>query len=152
MSGVTLKEFGDKMSAMLPLMIKEFARRQANELYEGKITLPQLLILDFLHRQDAAKMKVLANFMNVTTAAMTGIVGRLVAAGYVKRTYIQDDRRIIKIKLTSKGEELVKKINKQRRQMIINIFSKISDADRQEYLRIWLQIKAVIDKEKAVVK
>lgn len=152
MSTLSLSEFADKMSEIMPWIIKEFARRQTNDLYKGKITLPQFLILDFLARENEPKMTALAHFMHVTTAAMTGIIDRLVRDGYVLRGHDSKDRRIVKIRLTAKGAELVKKVYKQRRQMIIDIFGRISEADRQDYLRILKQIKEVLTKEDTAKK
>ena len=142
----SLLEFANKINEVMPVIIREFARRQANELYKGKITLPQFLVLDFLNRQGESQMTHLANFMHVTTAAMTGIVERLVRDGYAVRVYDIKDRRIIKVKLTSKGNELVKRINQQRQRMIIKIFGNISEADRKDYLRILMQIKDILAK------
>ncbi len=65
----------------------------------------------------------------------------------VVRVYNPEDRRIIKIKLTPQGNTLVKKINQHRRQMVINIFGKLSEPDRREYLRILIQIKDKLTKE-----
>lgn len=142
----SLLEFADRINKVMPQIIKEFARRQANELYKGKITLPQFLILEFLNEQGESKMKALAQFMRVTTPAMTGLVDRLVRDGYIVRSYDASDRRIIKAKLTAKGASLVKKINQQRQQMIIQIFGRISEQDRRNYLRILTQIKDVLSK------
>ena len=142
----SLLEFANKINEVMPVIIREFARRQANELYKGKITLPQFLVLDFLNRQGESQMTHLANFMHVTTAAMTGIVERLVRDGYAVRVYDIKDRRIIKVQLTSKGNELVKRINQQRQRMIIKIFGNISEADRKDYLRILMQIKDILAK------
>jgi len=142
----SLLEFADKMNEVMPGIIQGFARRQADELYKGKITLPQLLILDFLSQQGESRMTDMAHFMHVTTAAMTGIVDRLVGYGYAARVYEPEDRRIIKIKLTPGGNELVKKINTQRRSMVIKIFGSISETDRQDYLRILMQIKEILTK------
>lgn len=147
MAQVSLSEFADKMNLVMPVIIKEFAQRQTNELYKGKITLPQFLILDLLHKQGESKMTHLAQFMQVTTAAMTGIVDRLVRDGYLVRVYEPKDRRIIRVKLTTKSDALVKKINQQRRRMIIKIFGEISEVDRQDYLRILMQIKDILTKE-----
>lgn len=152
MAELSLSEFADRLNQVMPLIIKEFTRRQANELYQGKITLPQFLILNFLSGQDESKMKDLAHFMGVTTAAMTGIVDRLVRYGYVTRVFDPKDRRIIKIRLLTKGLELVRKISQQRRRMIIKIFDKISGTDRQDYLRILEQIKSVLSKENSTLK
>lgn len=148
----SLFEFADRMNQVMPVIIQGFARRQADELYKGKITLPQFLILDFLSQQGESKMTNMAYFMHVTTAAMTGIVDRLVRDDYVVRVYDPEDRRIIKIKLTPRGNELVKKINEQRRRMIIKIFGSISEADRQDYLRILMQIKDILTQENSAKK
>jgi len=149
MPGLSLSDFARKMNEVMPVIMREFGRRLVNELYKGKITLPQFLLLEFLQREGESKMTALAHFMNVTTAAMTGIVERLVRDGYVVRAYQAQDRRIIKIELTFQGIDLVKRINQQRCQMVIRIFGKISEADRREYLRILMQIKDILSaKEK----
>lgn len=147
---LSLSEFADKLNKIMPVIMKEFVRRDTNELYKGKITLPQFLVLGFLSEKGEAKMTGLAQFMKVSTAAMTGIVERLVRYGYALRVYEPKDRRIIKIKITPKGAELVKKINRQRRQMVINIFGKISEAERQDYLRILSRLHDILTKEQKV--
>jgi len=131
----------------MPIIIKEFARRQVNELYKGKITLQQFLILEFLYQNGESNMTRLAKFMKVTTANMTGIVDRLVRNGYITREPDSKDRRIINIKLSAKGSELVNKVNTQRRRMIIKTFGKISQQDRLDYLRILTKIKDTLIKE-----
>jgi len=147
MTQLSIAEFADRISQILPLIMKEFARRQLKGLYKDKITLPQFLILEFLHKEGQSRMSFLAQFMNVTTAAMTGIADRLVRDGYVKRVYDPKDRRIIKIELTGRGNELVKKLHGERRKMVMRIFGKISEADRRDYLRILMQIKEILSKE-----
>jgi DNA-binding MarR family transcriptional regulator len=92
-------------------------------------------------------MTDVAREMKVTTAASTGIVQRLVVSGYVQREFDQNDRRVIKIKLSSKGQELLKKLTRQRREIISKIFGQISEHDRSEYLRILMQVTALLKKE-----
>jgi len=152
MPHLSLSEFAERINEIMPVIMKEFSRRQANELYKGKITLPQFLVLESLNRDGAIKMSELAHFMHVSTAAMTGIVDRLVRDGYAVRVFDEVDRRIIKIKLTSRGSALVKKINEQRSQMIVKIFGKICEKDRSEYLHILSQIKDLLTKEGAGLK
>ncbi|MGB4520695.1 MAG: MarR family transcriptional regulator [Candidatus Omnitrophota bacterium] len=143
-----INDFADQINEIAPAIMRDLAKRQVCELFKGRITLPQLLVLDFLDAKGASKMKDLALFMNVSTAAVTGIVERLVRDNYVSRSYDPKDRRIIRVNLTNKGSELFKKINRERRQIIVKIFSKISEADRQNYLRILLEIKEILAKGK----
>lgn len=145
---VSLSEFADKLNEIMPVIIKGFTKRQANELDKGKITLPQFLLMAFLNISAESKMKDLAHSMEVTTAAMTGIVERLVRSGYLTRAYEPSDRRIIKVRLTAKGSQLVNKVNQHRRQMVIRIFGRISENDRREYLRILMQIHDILNREK----
>ncbi len=143
MSESSLSEFADKMNEIMPVIMKEFSRRHMQE-FKGKITLPQFLILGFLHSNGQSNMSDLAHFMNVTTAAMTGIVDRLVRDGYLVRVFDNNDRRIIKVRLTAEGNTLVKEINQHKRRMLIRIFSAISAEDRRQYLRILTRIKDIL--------
>ncbi len=149
MVGVSIVDFADKLEQIMPEIMKGFIHRLNNDVYKGRITLPQLLILDLLNRQGPSRMTDLAKQMKVTTAASTGIVQRLVLLGYVQREFDQKDRRIIKIKLSPKGTELLKRLTQQRRQLITKIFAQISEHDRGEYLRILVQVKEVLNKEKS---
>jgi DNA-binding MarR family transcriptional regulator len=144
---VSLNEFADRLNKIIPVVMKAFIRRSTQELYKGKITLPQLLILAFLEEQGESRMTDLARFMKVSTAAMTGIVDRLVRYGYLLRVYDPKDRRTIKVRLNSRGLELIKKIAQQRRKMVISIFGQISEAEREEYLRILTRIHDILTKE-----
>lgn len=139
-----LNDFADRLNTIIPVIMKEFAYRQKNELYKGKITLPQFIILGFLHQSGLANMTDLAKYMKVTTSAMTGIISRLVRAGYVQRKADSKDRRIIKVKLSSRGASLVLKVEEERRQMIIDVFGQISEHERQEYLNILGRIKNIL--------
>jgi len=149
MSHLSLSKFADKVNMILPVFIKEFTKRHANELSKGKITMPQFLIMSLLDKQGPSAMTQLAKFINVTTAAMTGIADKLVKYGYIVRSPDSKDRRIINIKLTAKGSALVKKINNQRRAMITDIFGTVSQHDRAHYLKILTHIHAVLTKEKS---
>ena len=151
MTGIAIADFAQKMNQIMPEIMKGFLRRQNNDVCKGKITLPQLLILELLSRRGASKMTDLANYMKVSTAASTGIVQRLVLLGYVQREYDPSDRRIVRIKLSIRGTELLKKISQQRTQSVTKIFGQISENDRGEYLRILMQVKDILDKEETKV-
>lgn len=141
MSYLTLPDFADKLNEIMPILIRHFARMQPSELFKGKVTLPQVLILQHLSSEDAFRMTDIAKFMKVSTAAATGLIDRLVKSGYVVRVFEEDDRRIIKIQITPKGLALMKKLAYQRRNMVIEVFRNISEQDREDYLRILSRVK-----------
>jgi len=144
MSDKSLLEFAEKLSEILPFIIRELSRRQSNELFRGKITLPQFITLDYLSRREDFSMNEIARFLHVSRAAATGVVDRLVRDAYCLRYGDPNDRRVIKIKITHKGKELVKRIIQQRKEMVIQIFGKISRQEREEYLRILSKIRDIL--------
>lgn len=148
MAPIPINVFADKLNEIIPVLMKEFAKRQENDLFKGKITFPQFVVLNFLHHEGPTKMTDLAHFMRVTTAAMTGIVNRLVRAGYALRVVDPKDRRIIKVKSASKGKGVVARVDAERRRMIIEIFGQISETEREGYLRILTHIKDILLEQK----
>jgi len=141
MSSLTITEFADKVGDIMPAISREFLRNQTVDFYKVKITLPQCVILDMLDRSGGSNMSDLARHMDVTTAAMTGIVDRMVRDGYVARSSDPDDRRVINIKLTVKGVRVARMIHAHRQQMTIKLFGVLSQAEREEYLRLLTRIK-----------
>jgi DNA-binding MarR family transcriptional regulator len=148
MPDLTLSDFAERIEDVMPTVMKGFAKMQTNELFKGKITLPQFFVLNHLDKYDESKMNELAKVMDVTTAASTGIVDRLVRCGYIVRAYDPKDRRVINIRLTQKGSDLVKRIGRQRRDVTREVFGKISKEERENYLAIMLHIRDVLTEEK----
>jgi DNA-binding MarR family transcriptional regulator len=145
----SLSEFADRISQLMREIARAFTKKQKNELFKGTLTLPQFLILDIIHKEGQARMTDIAHALEVSTAAATGIVDRLVKYGYVQRVFDSADRRIIKIKLKSKGKEVVEKLEEQRRQQIIEVFGQISEKERSDYLKILTRVKEILTRQEA---
>jgi len=84
-----------------------FARDRSNPFLSVNLTMPQLKILFVLRLNGGAGGQELAHLMGVSPATMTGIVDRLVAAGYVTRREDSHDRRVRRIELSPSGDELL---------------------------------------------
>ena len=141
MPHLSLSEFSDQVVEIMPVIMREFYKKQTAEFYKMKITLPQFVVLEILHREGQSRMTDLARLINVSTAAMTGIVDRLVRDGYVARASDPDDRRIIRVDLTAKGSKAVKNITDQRKQIFSKIFGVLSQEDREGYLKILVSVR-----------
>ena len=140
----SLSEFADRIGELMPVIMKEFMKHQGNEFHKLKITMPQFFVLEFLHRSGECRMGDIAKFINVTTAAITGIVDRLVRDGYVLRDGDRKDRRIVNIRLTVKGAKVVRDMIGRRKQVSVKMFGMISQKERVQYLNILTRIKEKI--------
>jgi DNA-binding MarR family transcriptional regulator len=66
-----------------------------------------LVLLALAAQGEPLTMREAAKFANVSTAAMTGTVDRLVVLALVERRAAEDDRRKVLVALTPKGAELM---------------------------------------------
>ena len=147
MPSLSLSAFADRVQEVMPVIMKEFMRRQTGDFYKTKITMPQFFVLELLQRLGESKMSDIAKYIGVSTAAMTGIVARLVRANYLIRTSDPQDRRIVMVKLTAKGAAAVKEMLQRRKQATIKIFGVISPKEREEYLAILERIREHLQDE-----
>ena len=129
-----IERFGKRMVDLLPQMMRGFVRRESNYLSRGKITLPQLSVLEQLSRRKEIPMHELAGLMAITCPAATGLVDRLITQGLFSRQGDRKDRRIVRINLTPKGRRVLDNIWNQKRRMLQEVFGQLSAADRAQYL------------------
>lgn len=144
---VPLSEFAEQLVELIPEVMRGFTRRETSNLIKSKITMAQFFVLNHLFKQQESMMKDIALFLNVTTAAATGIVDRLVKYGYIQRIFDTADRRIIRVKLTSRGAELVKKVNAEKKKRVMEVFGKLGDHEREQYLTILSRINDILKQE-----
>ena len=143
-----IDRFGQRMIALLPQMMRGFVRRESNYLSRGKITLPQLGVLEYLSGRTESPMNGLARHLGVTRPAVTGLADRLIAQGLVSRQGDAKDRRVIRVKLTSKGRRVLENIWSQKRRMIQQVFGRVSPANRAQYLATLERVVEILSEEK----
>ena len=63
-------------------------------------------VIMYLNREPGANQKNIAEFANITTAAVNQTVKEMIANGYLKKETDETDRRYTKLYLTEKGREI----------------------------------------------
>jgi DNA-binding MarR family transcriptional regulator len=90
------------------------------------ITIAQLKSLFFISNQGSSNLGKLAAALGVTPANVTGIVDRLLEQGLVSRTENVQDRRMLLLRTTGKGEELLANLRERRRNIMSDILARLS--------------------------
>jgi MarR family transcriptional regulator, organic hydroperoxide resistance regulator len=71
------------------------------------ISMAQLNIMYLLHRSGEMTMSRLAEGLNVSMSNATGLIDRMEERGYIERTGVPEDRRIVVVGLTDAGRQVL---------------------------------------------
>jgi len=104
---------------------------QPGSWHELPLTLPQLRALGVIacSGPTGRSGRDLATHLGVGPSAVTGIVDRLVEHGYVTRHEDQLDRRIQRLRATSKGVDVLQRLASVRRDVLAEIVARIDPED-----------------------
>jgi DNA-binding MarR family transcriptional regulator len=141
-------DFGSEVSSLLPLIIREVTRRQSTVIAKGNLTIPHIVILDLLREGPSCRMGDLAKALHLTMSAATAIVDKMVKLNLIKRERSNEDRRVVRVGLLRKGQETAKRIYNERRKSADDMFSALTESERQEYLKMLRKVCASLRKKK----
>jgi DNA-binding MarR family transcriptional regulator len=85
--------------------------------------------LKFVAEKKDPTMKEIADHLTITPPSVTAIIEPLVEARYLLRDLDKTDRRIIRLSITEKGTELLKKCLNQARKKLMSIFDKMDETE-----------------------
>lgn len=146
--GTTIQKFAKEMSVLMPSVHREFLRKQTRVLKTNDISFSQLMILHILKDRRICNMTEIAKMFSITTSAATGIVDRMVRSGLLRRTLDPGDRRVIRIKLTSRGKRTIGLFLRERKKMVIKIFKNFSANERETYLNMVKKIHSILTRQR----
>ena len=89
-----------------------------------------------MYRKGNLTMGELSNALSVPLSTATRITDWLVDNGYIQRLPDPEDRRIVRVALTSIGRELYETIDRYIRQRVQQILSSLTDEERTTLLAL----------------
>ncbi len=94
------------------------------------LSMPQFSILMQLHYKGPCGMSQISERFDVSAAAASQLVDKLVQAGYIERTEDPSDRRAKLLKLSTKGAKLVDDGTQERYRWMDDLAPKLSATDQ----------------------
>ncbi len=97
----------DRIIADFRATVTQLKCAMSERLVRLGISMAQLNILYTLRRSGEMPMSRLADVLNVSLSSATGLIDRLEERGYIERTRVPEDRRIVMVHLTSAGAQMI---------------------------------------------
>lgn len=114
-------------------------------LVEHGLTFPQWMVLKALRKQDRMAARAIADSLEVTPANVTGILDRLEDSRLVARTRSEEDRRVVHVSLTRKGQEKVEEITGLGTRVLGSLFEGWSPKEHAEFRKLLARVQLTPD-------
>jgi DNA-binding MarR family transcriptional regulator len=132
---VVSEEAVERFSRLLPRLGKVYAGFESS-FKDTSLTKLDLLALGVLGKREHFIMSELTEKLSVALSSATGIIDRLVEKGYVSRSRTDKDRRIVQVRLTEKGANLLADKNMRAMLMVERMLSCLDEQEQEELIHL----------------
>ncbi len=95
----------------------------------------QFDILQYLYFSGSKRMSELSKKVGVAKSTMTGLVSRMESAGYIKKHYFEEDKRVILVEISSQGKRIIKRVIEERVKFVATSLKNIKHSELLDNLR-----------------
>ena len=98
---------------------------------EYGVSIPQVLCLGFLQKSTSyqATQGEIRSFLNLNSSTVSGIINRLEKKGFLARLTKSGDKRVVKIALTSSGDQLLDSMPPLLHEQLSERLMRLDDAE-----------------------
>ena len=107
----------------------------------------ELQAIDAVQNNPGINVTALANILGITTGTVSPIVNQLANKGYLKKSRISRDGRVVRLELTEKGIVAFKGLQKQAREYAVEYAKEISFGEWAIFNEILVKLEAFVDKK-----
>lgn len=126
------KEFEDVLNMLLVKLFNDILKIEGAVLKDGEfsdLSVTEMHIIEAIGMDREMTMTEVANDLDITVGTLTTAINRLIKKEYVERRRIEEDRRVVLIKLTAKGEEAFKSHAQFHDDMIKSVILELSETE-----------------------
>lgn len=113
--------------------------------HPGAISQSRYIVLGLLASDGGCAVSTVAQHLDITVAAATGLVDRLVQAGWVRRSRDGDDRRIVRLHLTPVGEQVLADERARRRAVLEQLLGQLTAAEQKQLADLFERLLEMMD-------
>jgi DNA-binding MarR family transcriptional regulator len=92
------------------------------------ISMSQLHVLNLLDRHGEMAMSRLADMLDVSMSAASGLVDRIEEHGYVERIRVPSDRRVVIARITDVGRRLIDDVDSVQTEVLNHILDHLDES------------------------
>ena len=142
--GKEIKEYVDQVMALLPDLVKAFRTDEPQEILHMDISFPEICVLGQLSPNQEPTMSELGRSISMDLSTLTRTADKLVEKEFVVRKPDPEDRRVVRVVITTEGRKIISRFEEQRRKKIESILRQMTSQERRDLLNIFKTLVARI--------
>ena len=132
------------LKSFMATMMKQSMGDMLRIMRREELSLPQVVSLFFLRHAGSACIGDVGDHLNLSPAATSHLVDRLVVAGLISRTESADDRRQKQVDLTDRGRVVLAELEQARMASVAQRFEAMPPDLRDSMIEVLTKVTAFL--------
>jgi DNA-binding MarR family transcriptional regulator len=126
------QKFSQSLREWMDAFVHRSMRNSARFVKAGGFSMPQFFLLMQVHRHEHCGISDLSENLEISNAATSQLVDKLVQAGLLVRAEDPHDRRARQVSLTASGEAFIEKAIAQRSRWVDELVGSLNPEEHQK--------------------
>jgi DNA-binding MarR family transcriptional regulator len=116
----------------------------SERMVRGGVSMTHFHVMSMLERHGEMTMSRLAEMLDVSFSNATGLVDRMEERGLVERVRVADDRRVVMVRITGRGRELLTEVEVLRSDILGRVLEHLDDAQLERVARSMEDVRGAL--------
>lgn len=108
------------------------------------VSMSQLHVMSMLERHGDMSMSRLAEMIDVSLSNATGLVDRMAERGFVDRVRVEDDRRVVLVRISDAGRQVLDEIEVLRGESLRTVLDRIEPGQLEGIARATTDLREAL--------
>ena len=137
-----------ELTELINVLVQEFLEihQTMNDAYTG-VSKQELNIISFVGRSGSVMMREIAEQVRLAVSSVTPTVDKLVEKKLVRRDRSEEDRRIVTVVLTDKGQKIYQMEVESYMRLSASILQALADKEQVQFIDYFRKVAASLQKE-----
>ena len=146
-AGATSSDLVVAIVTELQAAIRELRCSSTERLVRRNLSMTQIHVLWLLEHQGAMPMSRLAELLDVSLSAATGLIDRMEERGLIERSRVPDDRRVVLVRPAAGGRLALEENEVVRREQMRSVLGRLDDKQLARVFAAFRDIRTAIETE-----
>ncbi len=112
-------------------------KQDINEILGKEISSGELSVIRFINEKGAMKASDLSKLMEVSASHITSVTDSLVEKELIIRERSLEDRRVVELALTTKGEEVLSRLDQKKSEYFQKLFQSFEKEEIAHFIKLF---------------